>query len=236
MNPYDKGMKPSQSDWSRVSHVLLDMDGTLLDLAFDNFIWRELIPGLFAQRRGLTLDQAHAELNPQFMAVAHTLPWYDTNLWSRVTGLDVGGLHHEHRHRVTLLDTSVAFLEAVRASGRRLWLVTNAHTDSWTPKLAQTGIAHFFEHIVSSDLLQAAKEEPVFWDRLRARHAFDPARALFADDSRPVLESAQRWGMGQIVAMTHPDSTQPARQFEDFYSVARLGELLPIPALRSGTG
>lgn len=236
MNPYDTGMNLPKPDWSRVSHVLLDMDGTLLDLAFDNFIWRELIPSLFAQRRGLSLEQAHAELNPQFMAVAHTLPWYDTNLWSRVTGLDVGGLHHDHRHRVTMLDGSLAFLEAVRASGRKLWLVTNAHTDSWTPKLAQTGIGHFFEHIISSDLLQASKEEAVFWDRLRARHPFDPDGALFADDSRPVLESARRWGLGQIVAMTHPDSTQPPRVFEDFYSVARLNQLLPLPPFTAGRG
>lgn len=215
-------------DWSRVRHVLLDMDGTLLDLAFDNFIWRQMVPQRYAQARGLSVDQAWRELEPHFAAVAHTLPWYDTDHWTRVTGVNVAALHEEFRARVQLLDGSLAFLDAVRASGRPIWLVTNAHPDSWRPKIAQTGLAPYFEHIVSSWDMQAPKEDAAYWQRLRARHPFDPAQALFADDSRPVLESARRFGIGQIVAMCHPDTTQPPRRFEDFHGVARLHELLPI--------
>lgn len=232
-NPYDNGMNSTKPDWTRVRHVLLDMDGTLLDLAFDNFIWRQLIPERYAARRGLDLEQARAELDPHFMAVAHTLPWYDTDHWSRVTGLDVAALHREFQHRITILDGSLVFLDAARASGRKLWITTNAHPDSWRPKLEQTGIAPYFEHIVSSHDMQAPKEDERYWQRLRERHAFDPAHALFADDSRPVLESARRFGIAQIVAMNHPDTTQPPRHFEDFYSVARLDELLPLPRFRS---
>ena len=111
-----------------------------------------------------------------------------------------------------------------------LWLVTNAHPDSWRPKLAQTGIGGYFEHIVSSHDLQACKEERAYWDRLRARHPYDPARVLFADDSLPVLRSARAYGLGQIVAMHAPDTTQPPKSFGDeFTSVARLSELLPLP-------
>ncbi|MGQ0621979.1 MAG: GMP/IMP nucleotidase [Panacagrimonas sp.] len=218
-------------DWTRVHHVLLDMDGTLLDLAFDNFLWCELIPARYATARGLTRMQAQIQLGPQFVGVAHTLAFYDTDHWSRITGLDVAALHHEFRNRITILDGSLSFLEAARASGRPLWLTTNAHPDSWRPKLEQTGIAHYFQHIVSSHDMQAPKEDARFWQRLRQRHPFDPAHALFADDSRPVLESARRFGIGQIVAMNHPDTSQPPRRFEDFYSVARLDELLPLPGL-----
>ncbi|KEP73664.1 nucleotidase, partial [Microbacterium sp. SUBG005] len=31
-------------DWQAVDTVLLDMDGTLLDLAFDNYFWQKLVP------------------------------------------------------------------------------------------------------------------------------------------------------------------------------------------------
>jgi putative hydrolase of the HAD superfamily len=215
-------------DWARIRHVLLDMDGTMLDLAFDNFFWRQLVPSRYAEARGLSLEQAQAELTPQFMAVAHTLPWYDTDYWSHVTGLDLCALHWEFKHRASLLDGTVEFLDAVRASGRTLWIATNAHPDSWKPKMAQTGIAHYFAHIVSSNDLQAPKEDPRFWQRLQAQHPFDPAQALFCDDSRPVLEAARDFGIGQIVAMTHPDTTQPGREFPDFLSVPRLNRLLPL--------
>lgn len=221
-------MSLSPPDWSRVDVVLLDMDGTMLDLAFDNYVWRTAVPARYAAARGITLDEARRELEPRFMAVAHTLPWYDLDYWSEVTGVDVAALHIEYRERIRILDGSVAFLDAVRASGRPIWLATNAHTGSWTPKLEQTGLRHYFEHVVSSDVVGAPKEDARFWLTLREQHPFDPARALFADDSLPVLNSARAFGIGQIVAMHHPDTTQARRTFEGFYSVARLNELLPL--------
>lgn len=221
-------MTATKPDWKRVHHVLLDMDGTLLDLSFDNFIWREAVPMRYAAARGLSLEAARRELEPRFMAVAHTLPWYDTTYWSEVTGVDIAALHREFQHRVRVLDGTLAFLDAVRASGRPMWLATNAHPDSWKPKLDQTGLAPYFEHIISSWDMQAPKEDEQYWRRLRARHAFDPERAFFADDSLPVLDAARAFGIGQIVAMHHPDTTQPPKQFDAYFSAARLNELLPL--------
>lgn len=215
-------------DWTRVRWVLLDMDGTLLDLAFDNFIWRQAVPTRYAQARGIALEDARRELEPRFMAVAHTLPWYDMDYWSEVTGVDLAALHEEFRDRIRVLDGTVAFLDAVRASGRPLWLATNAHPDSWKPKLAQTGLAHYFENIVSSHDMRAPKEDARYWMNLRELHPFEPQEALFADDSLPVLDSARAFGIGQIVAMHHPDTTAPRKHFEAYYSVARLNELLPL--------
>lgn len=229
-------MIPARPDWSRVRHVLLDMDGTVLDLAFDNFIWRDLVPERYAAARGLDLAAARAELEPQFRAVAHTLPWYDTNYWSRLTGLDVAGLHREFRHRIAVLDGSFAFLDAVRESGRTMWLCTNAHPDSWRPKIEQARMQHYFEHVISSHDVQAPKENQHYWERLMERHPFDREHALFCDDSPPVLASARRFGIGQIVAMRHPDTTAPPRTFADFPSVARLNELLPIDGAPTKSG
>ncbi len=219
-------------DWSAVRCVLLDLDGTLLDLAFDNHLWNEAVPARFARRRGLSLEAARAELAPRFHAVAHTLPWYDLDHWTRQTGIDMAALHQELRPRVRVLDGSLAFLDAVRASGRPLWLTTNAHPDSWRPKLEQTGLAHYFERIVSSNDLQAPKEDRRYWQGLEERHDMVASECLFADDSRPVLEAARAFGVGQIVAMNHPDSTRPPRPFSDFYSVPRLHHLLPVPPLQ----
>ena len=70
------------------------------------------------------------------------------------------------------------------------------------------------------------KEHPQFWSQLQAQLAFDPARCLFVDDSIAVLNAARAHGIGQIFAITRPDSTQHARQVEGFPAVERVEELL----------
>lgn len=215
-------------DWSRIDHVLLDMDGTVLDLAYDNHFWLELLPRRYAEHHGLTLDDATARLLPEFHATQGTLNWYCLDHWTRFTGLDIVAMKAEIRHRIAALPGSERFLGAVRASGRQLWLATNAHHGSWRLKLAETGLGPYFDRVLSSHDFGAPKEDRRFWDALQAEHPFDPARTLFADDSLPVLRAARDYGIAQVVAMRHPDSSAQRREIADFPAIDRLPELLPI--------
>ena len=36
-------------DWSHIDTVLLDMDGTLLDLHYDNYFWQQHMPRRYAE-------------------------------------------------------------------------------------------------------------------------------------------------------------------------------------------
>jgi len=217
-----------QVDWSRAEWVILDMDGTILDLSYDNYFWRELVPERYAQARGLSLEAARIELLPRFVEVQHTLPWYCTDYWSGITGLDMAGLKREVRQHIRALEGAEDFLRHVRDSGRQLWLATNAHRDSWTLKMEQTGLGHYFHQIVSSHDYGAPKEDPLFWQRFLADKPFAPERSLFVDDSLPVLASARRFGIGQVVGLRHPDSTQPRRADFDWDPAAdRIAQLIP---------
>lgn len=204
------------------------MDGTLLDLAYDNWFWRTLVPERYGQLRGVSLDQAIAELRPHFESLAHTLPWYCTDHWSQLTGLNIAALKRESRERIGVLDGAEQFLSAVRDSGRHLWIATNAHRDSWQVKLEKTGLAHYFELIISSHDFGAPKESQLFWNALHKQHPFVRERALFADDSVPVLNGAQTFGIGQIRAIACPEKGQPRRQISGFVAVDGLVDLLPI--------
>ncbi len=214
-------------NWDAVEWVLLDMDGTILDLSFDNYFWRELVPQRYAEKNGLTLKHAREVLQPKFEAVQHTLPWYCTDYWSELTGLDMAGLKREVRERIGPIDGAEDFLKAVRASGRRLWLATNAHADSWRLKLEYTGFGRHFEQVICSHDFGYPKEDLRFWAAAQAAHPFDPARTLFVDDSMPVLSAAQAFGIGQVVGIRQPDSLLPERPLDAFTSVRTLAELAP---------
>jgi FMN phosphatase YigB (HAD superfamily) len=47
-------------DWDQIDTVLLDLDGTLLDLGFDNDFWLDFIPAVYAAAQALTVEQANA--------------------------------------------------------------------------------------------------------------------------------------------------------------------------------
>lgn len=219
--------------WDSVEHVLLDMDGTILDLAFDNHFWRDLVPERYGAQRGITLEQARAELEPHFTSLQGRLEWYCLDFWSELTQLDLAALKREIRHRITPLEGAEGFLRAVKESGRPLWLVTNAHRNSWALKLEQTALGPWFDQIVCSHDFNAPKEDERFWVRLQARHAFEPGAALFVDDSLPVLRAAKAYGVGQLVAIRRPDTTRPARDITELTSVEKLADLLPVAEKRA---
>ena len=116
-------------DWSEIDTVFVDMDGTLLDLAFDNFFWLELVPARYAERHGLMPEAARAHVLSRFDAAAGTLSWYCLDHWTRDLGLDIRTLKRSHSHLIRFLPGAPEFLAAVRARGKRLWLVTNAHRE-----------------------------------------------------------------------------------------------------------
>lgn len=105
-------------------------------------------------------------------------------------------------------------------------LVTNAHRDALEIKAAQTGLARYFQRIVSSHEFGVPKEHPQFWSQLQAEIAFDPGRCLFVDDSIAVLAAAHAHGIGQIFAISRPDSTQAGRVIEGFAAVEAVACLL----------
>jgi putative hydrolase of the HAD superfamily len=220
------------ADWTTIDTVLLDMDGTLLDLRFDNYFWQELVPLRFAESRGMPLSDAHAELAPRFAAHQGTLAWYSTQFWSQELQIDIVAMKRAAREHIGWLPGAQQFLAAMRKAGKRMVLVTNAHQDSLRIKHEHTGLGRYFDALVSSHAYGYPKENPGFWTVLQREHPFAVHRSLFVDDSLSVLRAARAYGIAQVVAITHPDSSQAPRICEEFPSVLRLADLLdPLPGV-----
>ncbi len=214
--------------WHRIRTVLLDLDGTLLDLRFDNHFWLEHLPRRYAQVRGVGLDEARGRLLAIMEATKGSLHWYCLDYWAGETGLDLVALKREVGHLIAVHPHVPAFLDAVRRSGRRVVLVTNAHPGGLALKMEKTALGGRFHGIVSSHALGLPKEHPHFWTRLRAVEHFEPAATLFVDDDPRILGVARDWGIGQVVLACRPDSSRPPRAVAGFPCLHDFSELLPV--------
>lgn len=214
-------------DWRRIDTVLLDMDGTLLDLNFDNHFWQVHVPLRYAQIRGVTHEAAREELMARYHARAGTLEWYSVDFWATELELDIMMLKEEVAHLIAVHPHVTAFLAAVRGAGKRVVLATNAHHKSLTLKMARTGLADYFDLLVTSHELGLEKENPEFWRRLQALSPFDPERSVLVDDSLPVLDSARSYGIRHLVAIRQPDTQKPPKDTGAYAAIASFAELLP---------
>lgn len=205
--------------WSQIDTVLLDMDGTLLDLHFDNQFWLHHLPQRYADKHAITLDAALAELLPLFQQHAGQLSWYCLDFWTRELDLPVRALKDEIAHLIALRPDADRFLAALRAAGKRVALITNAHRDSLSLKMERIELAPFFDRLISSHDYGFPKEDQQFWFALQQDFAFSPARTLFIDDSLPILRSAQRYGIAHLRAISHPDSRLGAKPSEEFIAI-----------------
>src|SRR5690606_19096580 len=152
--------------WRDIDTVLLDMDGTLLDLAFDNFFWLEFVPKRYAERTGIGFAEARSDITARYARCVGKLEWYCVEHWSAELGLDIVALKRRYRHRIGYLPGAASFLSAARRAGKPLAIVTNAHPDTIAVKAAETRVHERVDEIVSSHELAAPKESAEFW------HAF----------------------------------------------------------------
>ncbi len=205
--------------------LMLDMDGTVLDLAFDNFMWLEHVPERYAALNAMHPDEARSMLYARFREMQGRLEWYCLDHWSELLGLDIAGLHRAQNHRIGYLPGAEGFLSRVREHKLRLLLVTNSHADTLSIKDEVTGITAHFDGVYSSHSFGVPKERQEFWQSLQAAEDFDPGRTLFVDDTAAVLASARDFGVRNLLEIARPDTSRPARRSDEFRAIDALEDL-----------
>jgi len=214
-------------DWNHIDTVLLDMDGTLLDLNFDNHFWREHVPLRYAEKYHLDIASAKQELFPKFRNAEGSIDWYCVDYWSEQLGLDIVMLKQEVDHLIAVHPHVVEFLDRLKVLGKHRALVTNAHHKSLMLKLERTALHHHLDDIICSHEFGVPKEDTSFWGKLQAKLPFDKQRTLLVDDSLPVLRSAHAYGISGLLAVSKPDSKSPPRQVDEFQAIYDFSNIMP---------
>lgn len=219
-------------DWNNIDTVLLDMDGTLLDLNYDNHIWNNMLPQRVARRTHgdvpLTrelIEDASQDLLTHMRSIAGTIDYYSLPYWAARTGLDLISLHEEFAHLLRYRPSAERFLERLGSCGINRVIATNAHRDSLTVKNARSNIVALVDLCISSHDYGHPKETPDFWQAMQTAIGFEPSRTLFIDDNDNVLKSAEAFGIEHLLTITQPDSDQPPKTelnypaFNDFANI-----------------
>lgn len=213
-------------DWAQIDTVLLDMDGTLLDLHFDNYFWIEFLPQRCAHDWQLPLEEAKQRLFAQMDEKQGSLEWYCLDYWSRSLEINIPELKAEVRHLIAVRPYVEPFLSYLRHHDKQIILATNAHRDSLTLKMDATGLSPYFDAIVSSHDYQAPKESQAFWQSLQAAFGFNKQRTLFIDDSMRVLDAAADYGIQHLLSLRQPDSKKACREVREYDSFLHFDELI----------
>ena len=211
---------------SRCETLMLDMDGTVLDLAYDNYVWNELVPERYAETRGISLDLARSRLFAKYEAIQGDIQWYCLDHWSERLGLDVLELHRDVDHRIDYLPGARDFLRTMHRHDVRVVLVTNSHPDTLALKDDATGLSAYFDAMYTSHEFGYAKERQEFWYALQEEEGFLRESTLFVDDNRSVLESADTYGVEMLVEIESPDTTESRQKKSDYAGVNGVSELL----------
>ncbi len=220
-------LTPHALDWSGVDHVLLDMDGTLLDRDFDNFFFEEELPRRYAALYRLSYEQAREKLFTLYRSTEGELAWTDLRYWTRTLGIDVVALTQEISGRIGYLPGAEDFLKALRVRRKRVTVLTNAHAEGVAIKCAKTGIDKQVDRIVNAFEVGWLKMRPDYWPACRKLVGFDPVRSLYVDDDEACLDAARAFGIRHIFHSAKSSTRLPPQPSSRYAPIDNLRTLIP---------
>jgi HAD superfamily hydrolase (TIGR01509 family) len=206
--------------------ILLDMDGTLLDLHYDSYFWNEYLPIRFAQIHGKTPAESTLFVHQLLQQHRGTLNWYCTDFWSGEFNLDIMNLKSEIAHLIAYRPETLTFLGRLTKMNKRVILTTNAHPNVIALKNDMTDVLAHVDEVVSSHDLQSPKEDQNFWRNMQSQLKFEPNTTVFIDDSTTVLDAARQYGIATTVHIATPSVKSQPSPSPDHPSINSLMDLI----------
>ncbi|WP_032093221.1 GMP/IMP nucleotidase [Necropsobacter rosorum] len=213
-------------NWSQIQTVILDLDGTLIDLYFDHHFWCDTVPQAYAAKHGLSPAQSRTLLQRHYAEMEQRLEWFSIDFWAQKLDLPLRELLRKQGALTKVRSDVHPFLQALKRMNKQLILLTDSHPFSLQVKLNHCDLAPHFDLCLSSHQFNAPKTQPLLWTNLQAAHYFDPHKTLFIDDTETVLDRAGDFGIAYTVGVENPDSSMADKTFARHFSVKDYRTLL----------
>jgi len=209
-----------------IQFVLLDMDGTLLDLYFDDYFWGHLVPEKYAERHDMTFGAAKDYLYKTYKSHEKTLNWCDIDFWSKELKLDIPALKEQIRHLIEVHPHVIDFLKLMKKQRKKIFLLTNAHYKTVKIKFKKTQIGEYFDDILCSFNVGHPKEFIEFWQGAQKKLKFDTEHSLFIDDTEDVMRTARDFGIKYLLFKTYASPKLEVKESKEFLTIRDFRELM----------
>ena len=209
--------------------ISFDLDGTLVDDAFDRAIWFQEIPARYAAKHGLALEEAKARVVAEYQALEGHPRWTDMGFWFDRFGLgDWREAAASRAHLIRLYPETLDVLGHLQAR-YTLILITQAEHKFYRLKLRVSGLGAYFQRIFAmpEHFRQLAKDAQAY-EGVLARMGLAAGEMLHVGD-HPVQDYEVPRSVGiAALLLDRQGRRRGAHVIHD------LGELLSRPELQGG--
>jgi putative hydrolase of the HAD superfamily len=149
--------------------ISFDMDGTLVDAEFTDWVWGHGIPTLYAEKAGLSFEEAKAFVMKEYLKVGDgAIEWYDIKYWFQFFQLEESwkGIMERYTDKIKVYPDVNHILEGLR--GRfPLVLTSNAGREFINIEMGATGLGRYFYRIFSATTdFGEVKKTAGFYERI----------------------------------------------------------------------
>jgi len=151
-----------------IKTISFDLDGTLADEKFDDMIWWQEIPRMYAEKHKISFKDAQDKI----FAAYYRAEWIDKIKWYQWTDIEYWMKTHQlgdwkelitrFKSRIGVFDDVVSTLKQLRKK-YRLLIISNANQKFLEVKLDALGLKKHFDYIFSAPShFGIRKSKPVF--------------------------------------------------------------------------
>jgi HAD superfamily hydrolase (TIGR01549 family) len=141
--------------------ISFDVDGTLVDLEYNDLIWFKEIPELIAKKKRISFEKSLKYVGEEYNKVGeHNLNWYDINYWVTYFGLKVSpnNILDKYESQIKIFPEVISLLEELKENFI-LIIISSMPREFLIPKMKKLGKYFKFSFSALSDFKELKNSE-----------------------------------------------------------------------------